>query len=78
MAAVAQCLQQQCQISQDQLLTVLQTFPAVLGWDVETDILPKMQFFQDLGHEGQQVLDNMYDTETGWLQVRKVYHTSRQ
>ena len=69
MAAVAACLQQQFQLSQQQLLAVLQAFPSVLGWDVEEDILPKLEFFKSLGPSGQQLLDTMYDKESGWLQV---------
>lgn len=47
----------------------LQTFPDVLGWDVDHDLLPKLHFFESLGPAGKRLLDTMYDQETGLLQV---------
>lgn len=69
MAAVTAYLQQQFKISPEQLLPTLQTFPEVLGWDVDADTLPKLDFLNSLGPSGQEVLDVMYDKDTGWLQV---------
>lgn len=69
MAAVATCLQHQLNLDQQQLLTVLQQFPEILGRDVEADLLPKFAFFQSLGPRGEKVLDTLYDSDTGWLQV---------
>lgn len=51
------------------VLLCLQTFPDVLGWDVEHDLLPKLRFFESLGPAGKRLLDTMYDQETGWLQA---------
>lgn len=48
----------------------MQTFPAVLGWSVEDDLLPKLRFFESLRPAGKRLLDTMYDQDMGYLQAR--------
>ena len=70
MAAVAESLQQQLGLSEQQLLPLLQQFPEVLAWDVQQDLLPKLEFFNALGPAGRQLLaGTLYDPESGYMPV---------
>lgn len=54
--------------SPQELLPLLQTFPEVLGWDVQADLLPKLQFFEGLGPEGRRLLRGvMWEPDSSWL-----------
>uniref|UniRef100_A0A383WAT8 Uncharacterized protein n=1 Tax=Tetradesmus obliquus TaxID=3088 RepID=A0A383WAT8_TETOB len=68
MQAVVQALQQHLPLREDQLLPALSLFPDVLGWDVQRELLPKLQFFDSLGPAGKRLLDTMYEEDTGYLQ----------
>lgn len=51
-----------------QLLPLLQTFPEVLGWDVEADLMPKLRFFEGLGAAGQRLLrGTLWEPDSSWL-----------
>lgn len=69
MQAVVQALQQRLPLREEQLLPALSLFPDVLGWDVQRELLPKLQFFDSLGPAGRRLLDTMYEEDTGYLQV---------
>jgi hypothetical protein len=50
------------------LLPLLQTFPEVLGWDVEADLMPKLRFFEGLGQPGQRLLrGTLWEPDSSWL-----------
>ncbi|KAF8073027.1 morn3 [Scenedesmus sp. PABB004] len=68
MRAVAERLRARLGLEGDALLVALQQWPAVLGWDVEADLEPKLAFFASLGPAGQRALPTMWDPDTGWLQ----------
>jgi hypothetical protein len=50
------------------LLPLLQTFPEVLGWDVEADLMPKLRFLEGLGQPGQRLLrGTLWEPDSSWL-----------
>ena len=54
--------------SPQELLPLLQAFPEVLGWDVQADLMPKLQFFEGLGPEGRRLLRGvMWEPDSSWL-----------
>lgn len=73
MAAVVACLRDRVLppgVDGEALLQLLASFPAVLGWPVDEQLLPRLSFLEGLGSQGQQLMrGTMYEQETGWFQV---------